>query len=221
MTHPLRLAVGSHKAGSGKGCAMNVISWENGDTKITDYPDCADTILANLVQKLNDSYCTHHDGPFDERLLCAKCSIVVLDIAHRTVGTGFGVVSSSERLDAWAKLAHKYDVRLPLFVSPFWSYADGETNSHTLIDSSMFAHALWNRMAQWNRSVMKPMPSYSLPNTGAQALSDLYNAQSMAHFVDSLIDQFRHLIGLPREAESLPVTCEVAVEKMLASANQE
>jgi hypothetical protein len=28
ITEPLRLATGSHKAGSGKGCAMNVISWE-------------------------------------------------------------------------------------------------------------------------------------------------------------------------------------------------
>lgn len=36
ITEPLRLAVGSHSAGSGKGCAMNVISWENGDSTITD-----------------------------------------------------------------------------------------------------------------------------------------------------------------------------------------
>ena len=32
ITEPLRLATGSHAAGSGQGCAMNVISWENGDT---------------------------------------------------------------------------------------------------------------------------------------------------------------------------------------------
>lgn len=31
---PLQLAAGSHEEGSGMGCAMNVISWENGDTKI-------------------------------------------------------------------------------------------------------------------------------------------------------------------------------------------
>ena len=46
ITRPLRLAVGSHSAGSGKGCAMNLISWENGDTTITDLPDCADPMLA-------------------------------------------------------------------------------------------------------------------------------------------------------------------------------
>jgi hypothetical protein len=31
ITHPLRLARGSHQPGSGKGCAMNAISYINGD----------------------------------------------------------------------------------------------------------------------------------------------------------------------------------------------
>ena len=31
ITHPLRLARGSHQPGSGKGCAMNVTSYINGD----------------------------------------------------------------------------------------------------------------------------------------------------------------------------------------------
>ena len=83
ITEPLRLAVGSHQAGSGMGCAMNVISWENGDTTITDYPDCADTQLAWYVQLANDKHCTHRDGPY----LCSPCSVEVLDLAHRTVGT--------------------------------------------------------------------------------------------------------------------------------------
>lgn len=49
--HPLRLAIGSHQAGSGKGCAMNVISFENGDSEITDLPDCSDRMLARLVSR--------------------------------------------------------------------------------------------------------------------------------------------------------------------------
>jgi hypothetical protein len=80
---PLRLAVGSHKAGTGKGCAMNVISWEN-DVEITDYPGCADPMLARVVQVVNDTYCAHLDGY--ERL-CPPCSQVVLALGHRTVGT--------------------------------------------------------------------------------------------------------------------------------------
>jgi len=62
ITEPLRLAVGSHSAGSGKGCAMNLISWENGDTTITDLPGCSDPMLARIVQRINDSICTHRDG---------------------------------------------------------------------------------------------------------------------------------------------------------------
>lgn len=81
--HPLRLAIGSHWAGSGKGCAMNVISWENGDRKISDYPRCADRLLARLVQTINDHHCGHMDNNF----LCPPCSVEVLALAHRTVGT--------------------------------------------------------------------------------------------------------------------------------------
>lgn len=81
---PLRLAIGTHQSGSGKGCAMNVVSWENGDTTITDIPACADPLLAQIVQRVNDTMCTHRD----EDLLCPECSIKVLALAHRTVGTG-------------------------------------------------------------------------------------------------------------------------------------
>lgn len=90
LTQPLRLAVGSHEAGSGKGCGMNVISWENGDQQITDFPNCADPFLARIVQIFNDTWCDHvvHSPVHPERgLLCAPCSVEVLDLAHRTVGT--------------------------------------------------------------------------------------------------------------------------------------
>jgi hypothetical protein len=78
--HPLRLAVGSHQAGTGKGCAMNAVSWENGDTTITDLPACADPLLARIVQRVNDKICTHRDGD----LLCPSCSI------GRSVRRGMG-----------------------------------------------------------------------------------------------------------------------------------
>lgn len=83
ITEPLRLAIGPYPAGSGRGCAMNVISWENGDTEITAFPRCADPMLARVVQRVNDTYCAHtQDG-----LLCPECSMAVLALAHRTVGT--------------------------------------------------------------------------------------------------------------------------------------
>lgn len=98
ITQPLRLAVGSHSAGSGYGCAMNVISWENGDQTITDMPDCTHPALAGIVYTLNDEGCEHatpvtiNEGTDQEEdgwVLCAECSVKVLDFAHQTVGTNF------------------------------------------------------------------------------------------------------------------------------------
>ena len=101
IQHPLRLAVGSHVAGSGQGCAMNVVSWESGDTTITDMPACADAVLARIVQRVNDSLCTHRDGD----LLCPACSVLVLDLAHRTVGTGTVALTDTERRRVWVRIA--------------------------------------------------------------------------------------------------------------------
>jgi hypothetical protein len=81
ITNPLRLARGSHQPGSGKGCAMNVISYINGDTKITDYPECSARPLARLVQNLNDNL-ADSDG-----FLSPENSVIVLDLGWLTVGT--------------------------------------------------------------------------------------------------------------------------------------
>lgn len=88
ITEPLRLARGSHERGTGAGCAMNVISWENGDSNITDFPPCTDKCLAVMVQHINDQICTHA-ARNDEgvSLLCPECSQAVLGLAHSTVGT--------------------------------------------------------------------------------------------------------------------------------------
>lgn len=91
---PPRLAVGSHTYTRTYGCAMNVISWENGDTTISDMPSCTAEPLARMIQSVNDTYCQHLDqqprhggGRGTVSLLCAPCSVEVLDLAHRTVGT--------------------------------------------------------------------------------------------------------------------------------------
>jgi len=95
---PLRLARGSHPEGSGYGCGANVIAWEQGRT-ITDYPDCVARPLAHLIHTVNDTVCQHMttvSGSLDVPgwedlasvdLLCSPCSLRVLDLAHRTVGT--------------------------------------------------------------------------------------------------------------------------------------
>jgi hypothetical protein len=81
ITHPLRLAKGSHLPGSGKGCAMNVISYINGDAQITDFPSCSARPLAVLVQACNDVLA----GP--DGYLSPENSVLALDLAWQTVGT--------------------------------------------------------------------------------------------------------------------------------------
>jgi hypothetical protein len=77
----MRLAAGSHEPGSGKGCAMNVISYVSGDTKITDFPACSARPLARMVQIANDRL-AGADG-----FLSPEDSVRVLDLGWRTVGT--------------------------------------------------------------------------------------------------------------------------------------
>lgn len=81
ITHPLRLARGSHQPGSGKGCAMNVISYINGDTQVTDFPACSGRPLSLLVQSSNDLLA----GP--DGYLSPESSVIALELAWQTVGT--------------------------------------------------------------------------------------------------------------------------------------
>ena len=81
ITNPLRLARGSHQLGSGKGCAMNVISYINGDEQITDFPATSARPLASFVQLCNDLLA----GP--DGYLSPENSLLVLDLGWLTVGT--------------------------------------------------------------------------------------------------------------------------------------
>jgi hypothetical protein len=81
ITNPLRLARGSHQPGSGKGCAMNVISYINGDEQITDFPATSARPLASFVQLCNDLLA----GP--DGYLSPEDSLLVLDLGWLTVGT--------------------------------------------------------------------------------------------------------------------------------------
>lgn len=106
----LRIGAGATDGSTGM-CGMQVVSWESGDTVITDLPGCADQMLAFVVQRVNDTHCTHRvgDGPW----LCPPCSVEVLRLARRTAGTSlqdqFGAYAAgwddkAERR-LWARLA--------------------------------------------------------------------------------------------------------------------
>jgi len=81
ITNPLRLARGSHQPGSGKGCAMNVISYITGDEQVTDFPTRSARPLSLLVQTSNDLLA----GP--DGYLLPDDSVLALDLAWQTVGT--------------------------------------------------------------------------------------------------------------------------------------
>jgi hypothetical protein len=81
ITHPLRLVKGSHQPGSGNGCAMNAISYINGDAQITDFPACSARPLAVLVQSCNDLLA----GP--NRYLSSVDSLLALELGWQTTGT--------------------------------------------------------------------------------------------------------------------------------------
>lgn len=86
-------------AGAGDGvtkmCAMQVVSWQNGDTKITDFPACSARPLARLVQQVNDRLA----GP--DGFLSPEDSVLVLDLGWRTVGTA----QHTPRVVVWRWLA--------------------------------------------------------------------------------------------------------------------
>jgi hypothetical protein len=81
ITHPLRLAKGSHRPGSRTGCAMNVISYTQGDRHITDFPTTSARPLAAFVQLCNDLLA----GP--DRYLSPEDSMLALELAWQTEGT--------------------------------------------------------------------------------------------------------------------------------------
>jgi hypothetical protein len=102
ITQPLRLAKGSHQRGSGKGCAMNVISYINGDTYVTDFPDCSARPLAAFVQLCNDLLA----GP--DGYLSPENSLLALELGWQTVGT---VDVDNTVIQAWVA---------ELLASPTW-----------------------------------------------------------------------------------------------------
>jgi len=102
-----RVYVGPGPADGSKMCTMQLISRANGDTKITEFPDCSARPLTGLVQCVNDNICTNGYGD----LLCPKCSRAVLDLGWATVGT-----AGTPNTVVWAWLAELLD-------DPVWGVA--------------------------------------------------------------------------------------------------
>ncbi|KQH81094.1 hypothetical protein AO501_05665 [Mycobacterium gordonae] len=151
ITHPLRLARGSHQPGSAKGCAMNVISYINGDERITDFPATSARPLAAFVQLCNDQL-AGADG-----YLSPEDALVALDLGWLTVGTA---EVDETVIRPWVS---------KLLISPPWGvvrYADGaaaETISviaelhRTLAPGAMPDIASWDTAARAAREISATM----------------------------------------------------------------
>jgi hypothetical protein len=147
ITNPLRLARGSHQPGSGKGCAMNVISYINGDEQITDFPATSARPLAAFVQLCND----FRAGP--DGYLSPENSLLVLDLGWLTVGTA----------DVADTVMHIWVTKL--LISPPWGVvryaADAAADAITaiaelhrrLVPGDMPPIAEWDSAARAARSV--------------------------------------------------------------------
>lgn len=170
ITHPLRLASGSHQPGSAKGCAMNVISYINGDEQITDFPATSARPLAAFVQLCNDMLA----GP--DGYLSPQDAVVALDLGWLTVGTA----------DVDQDLVHAWVAKL--LVSPPWGvvrYAGGPAADaiadiaelhRTLGPGEMPDIATWDRAANAARAV-SAMP----PCAEKYAVRAAYQSTALVH----------------------------------------
>jgi hypothetical protein len=88
VDHPILLGRGGYNAREGRGCIMNVLSWEEGQRPVTDSPASVDPFLRQLGIWANDTCCSpFHSGRPDSRAICAKCTARLLEVGHRTVGS--------------------------------------------------------------------------------------------------------------------------------------
>jgi hypothetical protein len=84
---------------------MQVVSWQQGYEFFTDFPDCADPMLARVVQWCNDQMCYERRSYHSDSMLCPECSMAVLGLADRTVGTYMTDRSNREADLIYARLA--------------------------------------------------------------------------------------------------------------------
>jgi hypothetical protein len=157
ITHPLRLARGSHQPGSGKGCAMNVISYTNGDDRITDFPTCSARPLAIVVQACNDLLA----GP--SGYLSPEHSVIAIELAWQTVETA-GVADTV--VHAW--LAE-------LLTNPVWGVV--QYAKITAVQAILDIAELHRRAA---RGDMPAIAAWDAADRAARAAADAMGATSKA-----------------------------------------
>ncbi|BDB39751.1 MULTISPECIES: hypothetical protein [Mycobacterium] len=173
ITHPLRLARGSHQPGSAKGCAMNVISFINGDEQITDFPATSARPLAAFVHLCNDQLA----GP--DGYLAPDDAVIALDLGWLTVGTACDGAVADRVVRAWVS---------KLLMSPPWGvirYAGGAAAEvisgigelhRTLAPGELPDIAVWDGAARAAREISASMA----PGAQRYAVRAAYQSTALA-----------------------------------------
>lgn len=184
-----RLGVGPGPADGSRMCGMQVISWENGDTAITDLPSCSDPMLGYIVQGINDDICTHTIGG----LLCPSCSVEVLDLAHRTVGTGDLALTDLERRRVWARVAadlarqvlhldgkNRAVAETAIIAAERWADEPTQENADTAYDAARTAANAYARAATYAARTAYAAVAYAAARAATYAASAAYAAADAA-----------------------------------------
>lgn len=174
ITHPLRLARGSHQPESGKGCAMNAISFINGDQHITDFPATSARPLASFVQLCNDLLA----GP--DGYLSPTDSFLVLELGWLTVGTA----------DVADTVVHTWVTKL--LISPPWGVVRYAENAAAEAISDIaelhrgFAPGVTPPIAAWD-SAARAARAVSKTLAGAElyAVRAAYQSTTLVEIDDS------------------------------------
>jgi hypothetical protein len=217
---------------------MNVISWENGDSRISDMPDCTHPFLSRVVQRLNDSICEQRDGG----LLCADCSVIVLGLAHRTVGTADadpdGRVMVRIAAEEAQRVAHlNSDPRVQAAIDAALAWADTPTYAaaaaaaaaagrvvayaatratHAAAYAAVYAAYAAGRVEQTAvaDAARAARATYATYATYAAADAAAYAAAGRVEQTERIIDRFRALTGHDTTAPDPTVTAQ-AITRML------
>lgn len=99
ITNPIIVSKGSYDRGTGKGCAMNVVSYMNGDVKITDYPKCSAPHLSRLVQRVNDRMADMWTG-----VLSPQNAVKAIELGSLTMGTSLDATTIRDTHPSWSFL---------------------------------------------------------------------------------------------------------------------
>lgn len=121
ITNPLTIVGGQGKPLHGTGCAMQVVSYTNGDAVITDYPTCSHAALSKPVQTVNDKLGIRGDlrviqGRYYKALRPAD-AMTAVELGFATVGTAD---DGDDVLEAWLEDARARGLHLLRSASERW-----------------------------------------------------------------------------------------------------